>query len=253
VIRLRRGRDQSDCYRQDLFACVAGFASKYGRMAIKSSRLRRFRHEMALAEEGVTRIAGVDEAGRGPLAGPVFAAAVIFPVEWILGAFPKPLRAVNDSKQLPPEMRERLFAELVCRPEVCYAITQVDGQMIDQINILRATHRAMNMALAQLRPAPEHVLVDGLAVKSMSFPQTAIISGDALSFSIAAASILAKVSRDRLMVQLDQTYPGYGFAQHKGYGTAEHFAAIKVLGACPIHRQSFSPFLPAQAEMFAEQ
>ena len=201
----------------------------------------------------MTRIAGVDEAGRGPLAGPVFAAAVIFPVEWILGGFPKPLHAINDSKQLPPEMRERLFAELVSRPEVYYAITQVDGQMIDQINILRATHRAMNMALAQLRPAPEHVLVDGLPVKSMSLPQTALVSGDALSFSIGAASILAKVSRDRLMVQLDQTYPGYGFAQHKGYATAEHVAAIKALGVCPIHRQSFSPCRPTQAEMFAEQ
>ena len=201
----------------------------------------------------MTRIAGVDEAGRGPLAGPVFAAAVIFPVEWILGGFPKPLHAINDSKQLPPEMRERLFAELVSRPEVYYAITQVDGQMIDQINILRATHRAMNMALAQLRPAPEHVLVDGLPVKSMSLPQTALVSGDALSFSIGAASILAKVSRDRLMVQLDQTYPGYGFAQHKGYATAEHIAAIKALGVCPIHRHSFSPCRATQAEMFAEQ
>jgi ribonuclease HII len=150
-------------------------------------------------------------------------------------------------------MRERLFSELVSRPEVYYAITQVDGQMIDQINILRATHRAMNMALAQLRPAPEHVLVDGLPVKSMSLPQTALVSGDALSFSIGAASILAKVSRDRLMVQLDQTYPGYGFAQHKGYATAEHVAAIKALGVCPIHRQSFSPCRPTQAEMFAEQ
>ncbi|HUD47391.1 MAG TPA: ribonuclease HII [Candidatus Baltobacteraceae bacterium] len=214
---------------------------------------RRFQYEVELIEQGVTRIAGVDEAGRGPLAGPVFAAAVIFPVEWIMGAFPRALRAVNDSKQLPPETRETLFAELVSRPEVCYAITQVDGQMIDQINILRATHRAMNMALAQLRPEPQHVLVDGLTVKSMSFPQTAIVAGDGLSYSIGAASILAKVSRDRLMVQLDRVYPGYGFAQHKGYGTPEHVAAINSLGACPIHRQSFSPFRPAQAEMFAEE
>jgi ribonuclease HII len=208
---------------------------------------------MALVEQGVTRIAGVDEAGRGPLAGPVFAAAVIFPVEWIMGGFPKSLHKVNDSKQLTPEEREKLFAELVSHPEVCYAITQVDWQMIDQINILRATHRAMNLALAQLRPAPEHVIVDGLRVKTMQFPQTAIVSGDALSYSIAAASILAKVSRDRLMVELDQAYPGYGFAQHKGYATPEHFAAIKTLGACPIHRQSFSPFAPTQPEMFAEQ
>jgi ribonuclease HII len=218
----------------------------------KTSRLRRFRYELVLVEQGIARIAGVDEAGRGPLAGPVFAAAVIFPVEWILGAFPKPLRAVNDSKQLSPEVREELFNELVSRPEVCFAITEVDGQMIDQINILRATHRAMNVALTQLRPAPEHVLVDGLPVKSMSFPQTAVVSGDAQSYSIGAASILAKVSRDRLMVQLDQTYPGYGFARHKGYATEEHLAAIKALGACPIHRRSFSPFLPVQADLFVK-
>jgi ribonuclease HII len=221
-------------------------------MPARASRLRRFRHELALIEKGLTRIAGVDEAGRGPLAGPVFAAAAIFSVEWILGGFPRALHAVNDSKQLTPETREDLFGKLVSSPEVCYAITQVDGQMIDQINILRATHRAMNLALAQLRPPPDHVLVDGLPVKSMTFPQTAVVSGDALSFSIAAASILAKVSRDRLMVQLDQAYPGYGFADHKGYATREHIAAIKSLGPCPIHRQSFSPFRPRQTEMFAE-
>ncbi len=215
--------------------------------------MRRFRYELELLERGVTRIAGVDEAGRGPLAGPVFAAAVILPVEWMLGGFPKPLHAVNDSKQLSAQMRETLFAELLSRPEVCCAIAQVDGRMIDQINILRATHRAMNMALEQLRPAPQHVLADGLPVKGMLFPQTAIVSGDALSFSIAAASILAKVSRDRLMVELDRTYPGYGFAQHKGYATAEHLAAIKALGACPIHRQSFAPFRSGQAELFAEK
>jgi ribonuclease HII len=221
-------------------------------VAAKASRLRRFRHEVALVEQGVTRIAGVDEAGRGPLAGPVFATAVMLPIDWILGAFPKSLRGVNDSKQILPEEREVLFQELVSRQEVCYAIAQVDCQMIDQINILRATHRAMNLALEQLRPAPEHVLVDGLPVKSMSFPQTALVSGDALSYSIGAASILAKVSRDRLMVQMDEAYPGYGFAQHKGYGTEDHLAAIKALGPCPIHRQSFSPFRPIQPELFAE-
>ncbi len=204
-----------------------------------------------MTEQGVTRIAGVDEAGRGPLAGPVFAAAVIFPIEWILGPFPKPLRAINDSKQLSHEEREELFQEIVSRPEVSHAVAEVDCQMIDQINILQATHRAMNLALAQLQPPPQHVLVDGLSVKSMFFPQTAIVSGDALSYSIGAASILAKVSRDRLMVQMDQAYPGYGFANHKGYGTEEHYAAIKTLGPCPIHRQSFSPFRPQQSELFA--
>jgi ribonuclease HII len=219
-------------------------------MAARISRPGRLRFEIALVQQGVIRIAGVDEAGRGPLAGPVFAAAVIFPAEWILNGLPRPLRRVNDSKQLSPELREVLFAELTSRPEIRFAIAQVPEQMIDQINILQASHRAMNLALAQLNPAPEHVLVDGLPVRSMPWPQTAIVSGDALSYSIAAASILAKVSRDRLMVQLDGQYPGYGFADHKGYGTPEHVAAIRARGPCPIHRQSFAPFRLAQADLF---
>jgi ribonuclease HII len=219
-------------------------------MAARISRPARFRHEFALLEQGLTQVAGVDEAGRGPLAGPVFAAAVIFPAEWISKGLPKPLKKVNDSKQLTPELREILFVEITSRPEVKFGIAQVPEQMIDQINILQATHRAMNLALDQLDPAPQHVLVDGLPVKSMQWPQTAIVSGDALSYSIAAASILAKVSRDRLMIQLDGQYPGYGFAAHKGYGTPEHVAAIKTRGPCPIHRQSFSPFRLEQVNLF---
>jgi ribonuclease HII len=211
---------------------------------------RRFRYELELLERGLTRIAGVDEAGRGPLAGPVFAAAVIFPVDWIRHGLPAPLRKVNDSKQLSPETRETLFAELTSRPEICHAVACVDAPMIDEINILQASHRAMNLALAQLQPAPDHALVDGLPVKTMSLPHTAIVSGDALSYSIAAASILAKVSRDRWMLELDRLYPGYGFAQHKGYGTARHLAALKALGACPVHRRSFAPLWPAIQELF---
>jgi ribonuclease HII len=141
---------------------------------------------------------------------------------------------------------------LTSRPEIQFAVAQVPEQMIDQINILQATHRAMNLALAQLNPAPQHVLVDGLPAPSMPWPQTAIVSGDALSFSIGAASILAKVSRDRLMAQLDSQYPGYGFADHKGYGTPEHMAAIKARGACPIHRQSFAPFRLEQRDLFGD-
>jgi ribonuclease HII len=212
--------------------------------------LQCFRFERELVTQGITRIAGVDEAGRGPLAGPVFAAAVIFPVDWMREGLPAPLREVNDSKQLSPATRERLFAELTARPEIRHAVARVDAPMIDEINILRATHRAMNLALAQLQPAPEHALVDGLPVKTMSLPHTAIVSGDALSYSIAAASILAKVSRDRWMRELDRLYPGYGFAQHKGYGTARHLAAIKALGACPVHRQSFAPVRLAAKELF---
>ena len=210
---------------------------------------KRFRFEFALLERGLTRIAGVDEAGRGPLAGPVFAAAVVLPEEWIRDGLPRSLKKVNDSKQLTPEWREVLFADLTSRPEIQYAVASVEEQMIDQINILQASHRAMNLALAQLQPAPQHVLVDGLRVKSMTLLHTAIVSGDALSYSIAAASILAKVSRDRLMIQMDQHYPGYGFASHKGYGTPEHVAAIRERGPCALHRQSFSPFRPVQANL----
>ena len=220
-------------------------------MAARISKPGRFQFEIALVEKGLTRVAGVDEAGRGPLAGPVFAAAVILPTDWILRGLPKTLHAVNDSKQLKPEQREELFAELTSRPEIRFAVAQVPEQIIDQINILQATHRAMNLALAKLNPAPQHVLVDGLRVRSMAWPQTPIVSGDALSYSIAAASILAKVSRDRLMIQLDGQYPGYGFAEHKGYGTPAHLAAIQARGPCPIHRQSFAPYRPMQADLFA--
>ena len=212
---------------------------------------RRFRFELELLDRGVTRIAGVDEAGRGPLAGPVFAAAVIFPADWMRRGMPEGLRKVNDSKQLTAATREALFGELTARPEIQYGIARVDAPEIDQINILRATHRAMNLALAQLRPPPEHVLVDGLPFHSMQLPQTAIVSGDALSYSIAAASILAKVSRDRMMIELDRSYPGYGFAVHKGYGTPAHLAALGALGACALHRQSFAPCqTSAQGELF---
>jgi ribonuclease HII len=211
---------------------------------------RRFQYELELVRRGIRRIAGVDEAGRGPLAGPVFAAAVILPLEWILKGLPRPLRKINDSKQLEPKLRELLFARLTSRAEVSFGIASVDAPVIDQINILQASHRAMNLALAQLNPPPEHTLVDGRPVKSLAFAHTAIISGDALSYSIGAASILAKVSRDRLMMQLDSQYPGYGFAQHKGYGTAEHVEAIKRLGCCELHRRSFWPCRPMQIEMF---
>jgi ribonuclease HII len=206
----------------------------------------RFQYEHELLERGATRIAGVDEAGRGPLAGPVFAAAVMFPADWLRHGLPAPLLKVNDSKQLSPDTREKLFAELTSRPEIHYAVARVDAAMIDEINILQATHRAMNLALAQLHPAPEHALVDGLRVKSLALPHTAIVSGDALSYSIAAASIVAKVSRDHEMLEMDRMYPGYGFAQHKGYGTAQHLAAIKTLGACPIHRRYFAPLRTAR-------
>lgn len=210
-------------------------------MPARVSKPPDFRFETELLSRGVTHIAGVDEAGRGPLAGPVVAAAVIFPADWILRGLPDFLRDINDSKKLSPATREALFAGLLSCPEIRFGIARVDAPVIDEINILQATHRAMNQALARLNPPPRHVLVDGLRVKTLAFPQTPIVSGDALSCSIAAASILAKVTRDRLMVEFDREYPGYGFSGHKGYGTVEHLAALKERGPSPIHRRSFAP------------
>jgi ribonuclease HII len=211
----------------------------------------RFEFERALTRRGLQLIAGVDEAGRGPLAGPVVAAAVLLPTEWISGGLPLNLQGLNDSKQVTAGRRERFFAVLTGNEAVRFAVARVEVEMIDSVNILRATHRAMNEALAQLRPPPEHALVDGLPVKSLRFPQTALVKGDARSFSIAAASILAKVTRDHLMLEYDRQFPAYGFAEHKGYGTARHLAALEKHGPCAIHRRSFAPLKPAgQAELF---
>jgi ribonuclease HII len=212
--------------------------------------LDRFVLERDLLARGWRIIAGVDEAGRGPLAGPVVAAAVVFPAATIAEGLLGELAGLNDSKQLTPQLREQLFAALTSRPEVCLAVAHVEAAAIDRLNILQATHRAMNAALAQLSPPPEHVLVDGLSVPSLRFAQTAVVRGDSLSYSIAAASIVAKVTRDRLMVAYDRLYPGYGFARHKGYGTPEHLAALAKHGPCPLHRRSFAPLKPEQGELF---
>ena len=209
----------------------------------------RLAHECALWQQGLTLVAGVDEAGRGPLAGPVFAAAVILPCGWSETDVDSRLRGLNDSKQLTEAQREEYFAILISHPEIRYAIASADAEMIDRINILQATHHAMNQALAQLQPPPEHVLVDGSPVKSMRFPNTPLVKGDARSYSIAGASVLAKVTRDRLMREYDRLYPDYGFAVHKGYGTPQHLAAIRALGPCPIHRRSFAPFRAVEMKL----
>ncbi len=216
-------------------------------MATRSSA--NFKFEQALWEQGLTRIAGVDEAGRGPLAGPVVAGAAILPPHWAPRRLPKELRGLNDSKQLTEAQREQYFAFLTGCGEVEYGVAVVDAPMIDQINILQATHRAMNEALKKLASLPLHALVDGLRVKTLCVPQTAIVEGDAKSVSIAAASVLAKVTRDRLMCAYHAEFPGYGFAEHKGYGTPQHLEAIGKLGACPIHRRTFAPFRAEQREL----
>lgn len=210
----------------------------------------RFEFERELWSRGATRVAGVDEAGRGPLAGPVVAAAAVLPATWLKTGLPRELEGLNDSKQLTPMQRERFFAFLTACGEVDYAIAQIDSGRIDEINILRATHQAMNAALTELAPQPQHALVDGRPVKTLRVPQTAIIKGDARSYSIAAASVLAKVTRDRRMLEFHRQWPVYGFADHKGYGTAQHLAAIAAHGPCPIHRKSFAPMKPKETELF---
>jgi len=211
---------------------------------------KQFVFERELWARGVTRVAGVDEAGCGPLAGPVVAAAAILPAQWGETGLPRQLKGLTDSKLLTALQREKFFAFLTACADVEFAVAQVDAGQIDIINIFQAAHRAMNEALAQLQPAPAHALVDGRRVKTMTVPQTAIVKGDFKSFSIAAASVLAKVTRDRFMVEFDRQWPMYGFADHKGYGTERHLAAIAAHGPCPIHRRSFAPFRPVQGEMF---
>lgn len=214
------------------------------------SAATRFAFERSLSAKGVQRIAGVDEAGRGPLAGPVVAAAVILPSTWYGTSVPPELEGLNDSKQLTEHARDRFFEVITHHPEIQWAVASSTVEDIEKINILQATHQAMNQALAGLRPPPQYVLVDGLRVASMTLPQTPIVKGDSLSFSIAAASVVAKVTRDRMMDEYDKQYPGYGFAEHKGYGTPQHMAAIARLGPSAIHRRSFAPFRPVQQELF---
>ncbi|NBR47715.1 ribonuclease HII [bacterium] len=198
-------------------------------------------HELRLSGSGYSIIAGIDEAGRGPLAGSVFASAVVLP----RGFIPQ---GINDSKKLTPRVRERLHQQLTSEPDVLWAVAKKSAAEIDRLNILRATHAAMRAAWEILDPRPDHVLIDGLPVPQFPCPQTALVGGDAISLSIAAASIIAKVERDREMEKMDRLYPEYGFAKHKGYPTAEHFAKLRLHGPCPIHRRSFAPV--AQAELF---
>ena len=193
------------------------------------AEIQQFEH--TLRQQGYQCIAGIDEAGRGALAGPVVAAAVILPTDCELSG-------VTDSKQLTPKKRAELFDE-IHRTAVAVGVGCVDNEEIDQINILQATMTAMAQAIVQIMPAPDYVLVDGTHLPAISLPARAIPKGDTLIQSIAAASIIAKVTRDRLMIELDETYPGYGFRVHKGYGTLLHRQAIAQLGPCPIHRRSF--------------
>ena len=189
--------------------------------------------ERALYQRGYQRIAGVDEAGRGPLAGPVVASAVILPLDCAIVG-------IMDSKQLTAKQRDVLFDE-IREAAVSIGISYMDSKTIDQVNILQATMQAMRESIEQIDPSPDYVIVDGTHIPAVSIPTKAIPKGDSLSQSVAAASIIAKVTRDRLMIELDKVYPQYGFRQHKGYGTDQHRQALIQFGPCPIHRRTFRP------------
>jgi ribonuclease HII len=216
----------------------------------EGQRLRHLlRFEAELWERGVVHVAGVDEAGMAPLAGPVVAGACILPRDY------RP-RGIDDSKQLDARERDRLAADIRARA-ICWAVARAEVEEIDRLNIYRAGLLALTRAVRALSTCPHHVLVDARKLPELPLPQTPIVHGDALSLTIAAASILAKTARDALMAELDRAHPGYGFARHKGYPTAEHFEALGKLGACAIHRRSFAPVRqalgldPVQGDLFA--
>lgn len=213
-------------------------ACQRARQKIREERRRLERmllHEKEALANGFRVVAGVDEAGRGPYAGPIVAAAVVLR---------DPVEGVNDSKQLSPEEREELYGRL-WNGGHWIGVSVVDVEVINTEGIQVANYRAMAQAVEQLDPAPDFLLVDGFRIPGVRQAQKHLIKGDAISQSIAAASIVAKVTRDRIMVQLDAEYPGYGFARHKGYGTPEHYERITALGPCKVHRRRWGPILKA--------
>ena len=221
--------------RQGAKALARRIRGLKGKNRAEGQRLRHLlRFECELWELGHTHIAGVDEAGRGPLAGPVVAAAAILPKGW-------KLEGLDDSKKIADEARRDELAEAIKRGAVAWAVGQADSEEIDRLNIRRASLLAMHRAVQGLGIQPDYVLLDAFTIPECTLPQRGIIKGDSLSLSIAAASVLAKTTRDRLMRELDVRYPGYGLAEHKGYPTAEHVQSIREKGVLPIHRRSFGP------------
>lgn len=208
---------------------------KKKKKAAEEERIRYYKmceYERKCFRKGLKMIAGIDEAGRGPLAGPVVAASVILPEKVFI-------KNLNDSKKLTPKKRQELF-EVIKETAISYGIGVVDEKCIDKINILNATKLAMEKAIKSMEEKPDILLIDALELENIGLEQISIKKGDSLSVSIAAASILAKVTRDRIIEEMDSVYPQYGFSRHKGYGTKEHIEAIKKFGICPIHRVSFT-------------
>lgn len=220
--------------REDPRKAAARLVRRYEKAQAEHARLlKMYAYEHEAWVRGHEIVAGVDEAGRGPLAGPVSVAAVILPHDLCL---PK----LNDSKKLSAKVREELFDEIQ-EKAIAVGTALIDAQTIDRVNIYQATINGMYEAIFSLQPEPQEVLIDAVPLENLPMASQSIIKGDAKSASIAAASIIAKVTRDRLMDEYDKIYPEYGFAQHKGYGTAQHIEALKKYGPCPIHRRSFEP------------
>jgi ribonuclease HII len=245
----RTGRDDAAAYaflkehlRNDPRVGARTLLSKFERRSSgtvhETARLQKmWVYESQARERGARVLAGVDEAGRGPLAGPVVAAAVILPEQLDWGFW----SGLNDSKKMTADKREELFAR-IHEIAISVGVGFAQAKEIDEINILQASRRAMERAVMKLTPQPDWLLLDAITIEGFLFDhQQPIIHGDALSLSIAAASVVAKVTRDHLMLELDEKYPGYGFAQHKGYGTSAHLEALRRLGPCPEHRGTFSP------------
>jgi ribonuclease HII len=195
-----------------------------------------FAEEKTLRAQGYDLIAGVDEVGRGALMGPVMAAAVILPEHFRAGWKSR----VRDSKQLTPEKREYLV-DFIKEVAISFGVGECSNKTIDTVGIAKATRLAMVAAIEKLKPQPQYLLVDYVHIEESLLPQKGIKHGDSLCFSIACASIIAKVTRDRLVTEMDKDYPGYGFAEHKGYGTEEHLKCLREKGPCPLHRRSFGP------------
>ena len=219
--------------RSGVFQAIAKRKKEIQKRLDEDERLEKMlAYEKELYTQGIQLIAGVDEVGRGPLAGPVVAAAVILPKAC-------KIPGLNDSKKIPKSKHKEIY-EAVLQNAIAIGIGIKDNQVIDQVNIYEATKLAMREAIGQLEPQPQHLLIDAMKL-DLPISQTSIIKGDANSLSIAAASIVAKVTRDQMMEEFDRKYPGYDFAQNAGYGTAKHLAGLDQLGVTPIHRRSFEP------------
>jgi ribonuclease HII len=226
-------REIETLYGMNLSKLIEKYLRKREREEKELGRyLKMLEYERYYSQKGVKKVAGLDEAGRGPLAGPVIAASVILPEDVFI-------KGLNDSKKLSSQKRDELY-EIIQRQAVSIGIGIVDEKCIDEVNILNATKLAMKTAVESMNVKPDFLLIDAVELKELEIKQKPIIKGDSLSASIAAASIVAKVTRDRIMEEADKSYPEYGFFRHKGYGTEEHIHAIKKYGICPIHRISFT-------------